>query len=125
MYESFTERILGKKWEIIVCSEDKEPRFNDCFGFTDRSVNKIAINGTVEGTIEDKEWFILKVLRHEIVHAFMQQAGLHMCYEESAHKDNEVIVDWFAMQWHDINEVIKDAEPKVLGIIRGGMKNEA
>lgn len=52
-----------------------------------------------EGTLEDMEEYVKKVLRHEIVHAFFFESGLHECSGQAeAWASNETMVDWIARQ---------------------------
>ena len=62
-----------------------------------------------EGTSEDMECYIKKVLRHEIVHAFLFESGLGECSHSSEMwaKDEE-IVDWFARQGDKIYNTWKE-----------------
>lgn len=48
-----------------------------------------------EHTIRNLEDFRKKVTRHELIHAFLYESGLHeQCYWAT----NEEIVDWIAIQ---------------------------
>ena len=116
MINSFTIPIHGHLWLVRFNTPEEEPEFEKCYGFTDFTAEEIAINSKIDGTISNKKVFTLKVLRHEIIHAFMQRCGLHICYENSE-KDNEVTVDWFAIQWHELNTAIEEAEKEAMKIL--------
>lgn len=104
--------ILGNKWTIIFTTVDKEPRLKDADGFCDRTVKKIVIDEMKrEGsdfTIEDITSYKNKVIRHEIVHAFLFESGLGECsYSPVAWALNEEMIDWIASMTPKMYEVWK------------------
>lgn len=48
-------------------------------GYADWTTREIVIEREIIGTLEDMECYIRKVKRHEIVHAFLFECGLHEC----------------------------------------------
>ena len=57
-----------------------------------------------------RETYWKKTLRHELIHAFLNESGLSdssNCYE-GAWTKNEEMVDWFAIQSPKIFEVFKE-----------------
>lgn len=54
----------------------------------------------------DLEYFERKVLRHEIIHAFLHESGLHDLAMD------EQIVDWLAIQFPKINQMFEELEIK-------------
>lgn len=80
--------IMGYCWydeKLIVIPDTSEKEY---FDFTD---NDAEIN------------FINKVLRHEIIHAFLYESGLSTCCEWA---NNETIIDWIAIQSPKIENLI-------------------
>ena len=86
--------ILGSKWKIkkkyISAEED---------GYTDVSKKVIIVNPKA------KEYN--RVLRHEIIHAFMFESGLGFNFEHPSIGVDETMVDWYAIQYPKIRKVFK------------------
>ena len=98
-------KILGTEYEIIKNAEDKDyPQLKKCDGFTDFSIKRIVVADfdKDESSIDDLEWYKNKVLRHEIVHAFIHESGLA---ENCEWARNEELTDWIAIQFTKMLEV--------------------
>ncbi len=98
-------KILGTEYEIIKNAEEKDyPQLKKCDGFTDFSIKKIVVADfdKDESSIDDLEWYKNKVLRHEIVHAFIHESGLA---ENCDWARNEEMTDWIAIQFTKMLEV--------------------
>lgn len=98
-------KILGTEYEIIRNAEEKDyPQLKKCDGFTDFSIKKIVVADfdKDESSIDDLEWYKNKVLRHEIVHAFIHESGLA---ENCDWARNEEMTDWIAIQFTKMLEV--------------------
>ncbi|WP_418502764.1 basic secretory protein-like protein [Dysosmobacter welbionis] len=91
--------ILGTEYTVSVTNEGNEPRLNNMDGFCDETSKEIvAENYQTKIDSDSKKNLLLqtkKVLRHEIVHAFLFESGLA---ENSEWAQNEEMVDWIAMQ---------------------------
>lgn len=115
----FTINVLGREWKVLVIKPEEDERLSDCDGFTDWTALQIVIGDRrEESTLEYPLGYLFKVLRHEIVHAFMFESGLGENWEHSSGQD-EMIVDWIAMQIHKIENVCNDAEAKLIKLICG------
>lgn len=98
-------KILGTEYDIIRNAEEKDyPQLKKCDGFTDFSIKKIVVADfdKDESSIDDLEWYKNKVLRHEIVHAFVYESGLA---ENCDWARNEEMTDWIAIQFTKMLEV--------------------
>ena len=95
-------KVLGTEYEIIKDASEKEyPQLKNCDGFTDFSVKKIVVAEFEkdENSVDDLEWYKKKVLRHELVHAFIHESGLA---ENCEWARNEELTDWIAIQFEKI-----------------------
>ena len=102
--------IMGSEWTIEELSEKDDSRLNDCDGYADWTTREIVIEREIIGTLKDMECYIRKVKRHEIVHAFLLECGLHECSGNTeAWAMNETMVDWIARIGPKIYEVWKVA----------------
>lgn len=93
-------RILGTEYKILELSENEDDTLKDkeLDGYFDGTTKRIVLRtdydispGAVGDIIELKR----KVLRHELIHAYLYESGLsYQCYWA----ENEEMVDWFAIQ---------------------------
>ena len=116
-----TVNILGTKYDIILETLEQNKAFKDCDGYCDPSVKKLYIRLYTEEECksddfgyESAETIRKRVIRHEILHAFMYESGL---WRNSFCADmpwamSEEMVDWFAIQSPKIF-----AEFKELGLL--------
>ena len=71
----------------------------DSDGYCDKTTKEIVISTKGdECNLGNFERYQKKVLRHEIVHAFMFESGLAENWEHNQYGQEETIVDWFAIQ---------------------------
>lgn len=101
--------ILGQPYEIIFRNPgESDPKLENATGYIEPYSKKLVIDNFEPDsqTVEKVEDFKRKVLRHEIVHAFLHESGLR----ENSWGDNEEIVDWIALQGDKIFEAWNKAE---------------
>lgn len=115
-YTTFSENnatkinVLGTEYLIFkgISAEENE-YLKDCDGYCDFYARKIVLgkftkeNGYEHG---DLEYYERKVLRHEIIHAFLHESGLHDLAMD------EQIVEWLAIQFPKINQMFEELEIK-------------
>lgn len=102
--------ILGTEYEIIRnASVEEYPKLKKCDGYTDQSIKQIVIPEFVKDDMseEDLEYYTKKVLRHEIVHAFMYESGLD---SNSEYAKNEELIDWIAIQFEKMLAIFIDLD---------------
>ena len=104
--------ILGTNYTIIFESEDKDTRLKDNWGFTDFYTKEIFIRKDIdqetENSCKNLIYFKNKVLRHEIIHAFLYESGLNENSKSSmSWAENEEMVDWFAIQYPKLKAIFK------------------
>ena len=105
--------ILDTNYEILYKSEEEEPRLKENWGFTDFHTKEIFIHSDIETETENScknlYDFHKKVLRHEILHAFLYESGLRENSKNViAWAENEEMIDWFAIQFPKILKVYKE-----------------
>jgi len=106
-----TINILGTPYEIMEQSEKENPKLKEASGLCEQYSKKIILNASLrepsdEWTVEDAETYRKKVLRHEIIHAFLTESGLSV---ESEWAENEEMVDWFAIQFEKLYRAFGEA----------------
>lgn len=109
--------ILGTTYSIKYMNKGKDETFeeNDWCGYCSNNPKAIVIlnlNSLPEWKKEKQE--IIQeaqntTLRHEIVHAFLNESGLQCCsYSPRAWAKNEEMVDWIATQSPKIFKAFKE-----------------
>jgi len=101
--------ILGQEYEIIKEKDNKRMNNLDVNGLCETYKKQIYIDDfeIVESTLLNPNEYKNKVLRHEIIHAFLHESGLD---NNSDWARNEEMVDFFAIQFNKILKVFKEAE---------------
>lgn len=108
-----TVNILGETWSIVY--KDKDPAFEECGGYCDSCTRSIVVENiklssdpletTPKGQLENQK----RIVRHEIIHAFLFESGLADSSNISdAWAVNEEMVDWIALQFPKIAKVYKE-----------------
>lgn len=90
--------VLGTPYKIVESNNKEHPLLTNMDGYCDFSSKKIYINDiSKEGGYEweDANSHKAKVIRHELIHAFLYESGLDI---ESEWARNEELIDWFAIQ---------------------------
>lgn len=103
--------ILGIEYQIYFdVNEDDMPEF--CDGCMDQSVKviKIAKFSYDRNSLKDLDEYRKKVLRHEIIHAFLYESGIwNNSSTAYAWGQSEEITDWIAIQSPKIFQAFQEA----------------
>lgn len=94
--------ILGTEYTIETDVDEKQdPKLESRDGFCDFSTKQIKIStfDKDNDSIEDLDLYKRRVLRHEILHAFLYESGLD---SECPWAINEEMIDWLAIQYPKI-----------------------
>lgn len=104
--------ILGTEYTIVIDADAKEmPENSDgCMDHSIRTI-KIAKFEQDRNSLKDLEQYRKKVLRHEIIHAFLYESGI---WNNSDSFEpwgiNEEIADWIAIQFPKLLKAFKEAD---------------
>lgn len=107
-----TVNILGTEYKIIFDVPDEEMP-EDADGCMDQSIQtiKIAEFESDRNTIQDMDSYRKKVLRHEIVHAFLYESGMwNNSGSTNCWEMDETITDWIAIQSPKLFQAFKEAD---------------
>lgn len=100
-------RILGTPWRVCVAPMEADKRLDDCDGFTDKTSKLMMIaDRRSSSDFDDPVIYLRKVIRHEIIHAFLLESGLDECVMHQELGQEEQMVDWFAYQYPKIKDAI-------------------
>jgi len=105
--------ILGVNYKIYDANEEKEVRLKTNWGFCDFHAKEIYIRDDIDKetdeTCKNLKDFKNKVLRHEIIHAFLYESGLREnTLKLEAWAENEEMVDWIAIQFPKLLKIFKE-----------------
>lgn len=98
--------ILGSEYRIMSATESEEPRLIGKNGFTDWTSRLICLERNFDGDLDSAKAFMEKVIRHELIHAFMFESGFGECMEHNACGQEETVIDWFAFQMPKIMKTV-------------------
>lgn len=102
--------ILGSEWTIKERFEFQDELLSECDAYCDWTTREMIISKVDASTLGNPEAYSHKVLRHEIVHAFLYESGLSECTSKvESWATNEEMVDWIARQGEKIYKAWEDA----------------
>ena len=95
--------VLGTDYRIFPdVPEAEDPLLKECSGYCDKTSHKIAICEKEEdANLDDYAAYRRRVLRHEIIHAFLFESGLgaDSAWHVEGQEHPEQTVDWIARQF--------------------------
>lgn len=98
-----TVDVLGTEYRVYMgVKEADDEILRDADGYTDKTSHKIVIADKLKDTdLDDYGAYVKKVLRHELVHAFLFESGLgaSAVWIEEENEHPEQMVDWIAFQF--------------------------
>ena len=109
--ESRTINVLGTEIRVQFREEKQDESMRECDGYFDASESLIVVKIHEKNTMSlgNLENYQKKVLRHEIVHAFLYESGMAHCSTNAENwATNEEMVDWFAIQAPKIFKVFRE-----------------
>lgn len=109
--ESRTINVLGTDIRVLFREEKQDPKLEELGGYFDSSECLIVVKIPEKDSMSvgNLENYQKKVLRHEIIHAFLHESGLDW---EAAPAEcwatNEEMIDWFAIQSPKIFKIFRE-----------------
>ena len=92
--------VLGTNYKIEYLKSTEDPNIgNGADGYCDWTDKRIVLQNAEEagGNLGSMDFYWKKVLRHEIVHAFLFESGLaESSFSTDAWAKNEEMIDWIA-----------------------------
>lgn len=103
--------VLGTKYTISEKTKDQDNFLDKCDGYCDKTVKKIVITKEpADSELDNWEVYRKKILRHEIIHAFLYESGLQENFQHIKFGHEETTVDWIAIQFPKMLKAFKEAE---------------
>ncbi|MGC4018390.1 MAG: hypothetical protein QM793_03615 [Muricomes sp.] len=104
--------ILGTEYKIIIADEEDKPKLKEVDGYMDQSIKEIVVGKFEQNlmSISDLESYTKRVMRHEIIHAFLYESGLwNNSGNVTAWGQSEEITDWIAIQFPKLQKAFEEA----------------
>lgn len=114
--------VLGTDYKIVKGNEKDYPRLQNADGYVDTSIKQIVILDCQivildcealeknDAYIKDLMSYEKKVIRHEIIHAFLYESGLWVNSNDVEQwAMNEEMIDWLAIQFSKIYKAFIEA----------------
>lgn len=106
--------VLGTEYTVKHHKQTEDPKLQSCDGYCDFSVKLIVIERFEKHPQNkaDMRQYEKEVLRHEIVHAFLNESGLQGCTHscDRGWACNEEMVDWIALQTPKLLRAFREAD---------------
>lgn len=103
--KSNSVNVLGTTYSIQYLTDKQDKYLRDRDGYCDKTSKKIVVRMVDEtNELDDYEVYLNTITRHEIIHAFLFESGLHENWMHPPHGHNETYVDWIAVQFPKILE---------------------
>lgn len=103
--------VLGLVYDIVYENEEENTRLKDADGYLEPYAKEIYIDRSIFEQdkndplqMKNLEIYGHKVIRHEIIHAFIIESGLWECCSWA---QNEELTDWIARQFPKIENCFK------------------
>lgn len=98
--KDFKVDVLGVMYDVLFRNQDDDKRLIECEGFCDKTTKTIVVDNFSGGESSnlgfgDKDSYISDIVRHEMVHAFLNESGLQSSSEWAR---NEEAIDWISLQ---------------------------
>lgn len=95
--------ILGSTYTVETKARCADPMLSDCDGYCDKTTRSIVVcEKDDESDLADFKVYQKSCIRHEIIHAFLFESGLHQNFKHEQWGHDETQIDWFAVQFPKI-----------------------
>lgn len=102
--------ILGTEYTIEVVSKQDDTFLEKCDGYCDKTSKRIVVRAEDnENELDSYGVYLKTITRHEIIHAFLFESGLHNNFTHPEYGHDETMVDWIAVQFPKMLKVFEEA----------------
>lgn len=103
--------VLGTEYTVEAKSKQEDKTLEICDGYCDKTSKRIVVATKEESCeLDFFEIYQKKVIRHEIIHAFLIESGLHENFKHDQWGHDETTVDWFAVQFPKLLKAFEEAD---------------
>lgn len=102
--------ILGTHYTIKEKQRSLDKDLENANGYCDNTTKEIVIAANDNScNLGNYAVYRKKVLRHEIIHAFLFESGLHENFQHQEYGHEETMVDWIAVQYPKLKKAFEAA----------------
>lgn len=104
--------VLGTEYTIEILKKSDDEYLERCDGYCDKTSKKIVVKAEdKDDELDNYQVYLKKIMRHEIIHAFLFESGLHENFEH-ANKfgHEETMIDWIAVQFPKLQKAFEEAD---------------
>ena len=105
--------VLGTDYRIFLdVPEGEDPSLKEFLGYCDETSHLIAVCARdAQSDLDDYAQLRKRIIRHELIHAFLFESGLgaDSHWHADGHNHPEQTVDWFARQFPKLLEAFQQA----------------
>lgn len=103
--------VLGTEYTVEIKSKKEDAFLQNCDGYCDKTSKKIVVSSAdADNELDNFDTYQKKNIRHEIIHAFLFESGLHENFKHEQWGHDETTVDWFAIQFPKILKAFEEAD---------------
>lgn len=103
--------ILGTSYTLEVVSKADDKYLEKCDGYCDKTSKRIVVKAKDdEDELDNYDVYLKKIKRHEIIHAFLFESGLHENFKHETWGHEETMIDWIAVQFPKLMNVFMEAD---------------
>lgn len=101
--------VLGTEYAVEIRQMKEDKLLNDCDGYCDKTTHRIVVaEKDNDSDLGDYEQYQKKCIRHELIHAFLFESGLHENFQHTNGHD-ETMIDWIAAQFPKMQKAFEEA----------------
>lgn len=108
--------ILGTEYKIFKHKRNQDNRLSNKDGFCDHHAKEIVVLECKDDendidSMRNLQDYENKILRHEIIHAFLYESGLDInSHDIDQWARDEEMVDWMAIQFPKMNKIFTELD---------------
>ena len=109
--KTYSITILGTIYSVRFESMTDNKIFakGSCDAYTDRTSKEIVVSTCEDNNLSNLEDYIKQNVRHEVIHAFLNESGLQSSWIRTIQGHDETSVDWLAIQLPKIVKALREA----------------
>lgn len=102
--------VLGTKYTLEKLSKKQDKYLETRDGYCDKTSKRLVVCVEDEDNeLDNFDVYQKVVIRHEIIHAFLFESGLHESWTHTETGHDETTVDWFAIQHSKLHAAFEQA----------------
>lgn len=103
--------ILGTEYTLEVVSKADDTCLKNYDGYCDKTSKRIVVKAKDdEDELDNYDVYLKKIKRHEIIHAFLFESGLHENFKHETWGHEETMIDWIAVQFPKLMNAFVEAD---------------